>query len=46
MSPVSLVFYTEATVSINLKNALRVGKSIINCLTLAFDFYLLDNKEG
>ena len=29
MSPVSPVFYTEATVSIELKNVLRVGTSIL-----------------
>ena len=29
MSPVSPVFYTEATVSIGLKNVLRVGTSIL-----------------
>ena len=29
MLPVSLVFHTEATVSIGLKNVLRVGTSIL-----------------
>ena len=31
MSPVSLVFHTEVTVSVGLKNMLRVGTSNIRC---------------
>ena len=31
MLPVSPVFHTEATVRIGLKNALRVGTSILYC---------------
>ena len=45
MSPVSPVFYTEETVSIGLKNRLRVGTSIPNKEVSSFTQSWFPNKE-